>query len=1260
MAAKKDSFVHLHLHTDYSLLDGCCRIDRLMDRCLELEMPAVAMTDHGNLFGAMDFYTAATKRGIKPIIGCEIYLVYDHKMTDRPKRESKRTDDIGDLPEDYQLQPSDFPKNQIHHKTILAQDFEGYQNLSRLVSKAHTEGVYYRPRVDVETLAQYSKGLIGLSGCVNGVASQYLIYNDYENACKATAQFIDIFGKENYYIEIQNHGLNFQQRIIPELLRLAKDFDLPVVAANDVHYVMKNDHLPHDALLCIQTGRLISDENRLKYPSNEFYVKSREEMLEIFGEVPESIDNTLALAERTDLQIEFGQNHYPVFEQTENIEFNPDIKSFDRILDVFEREKNKLNTQRGEEASFQLTAEEREAFRANGKLLLELCKRGLNDRYGVDYDNPSAFEPTENQEEDFAQKLCDKLDYELAIITGTGFVDYFLIVWDFIYWARTRGIPVGPGRGSGAGCIVAYVLKVTDIDPLRFGLLFERMLNLERVSPPDFDIDFCMRRRDDVVNYVREKYGAESVANIITYGTFGAKMIVRDLARVNEVPYAEADTLAKMVPDELNISLDDAVTKSKELQNQIKENPVADRIIEHGKVIEGMVRNTGKHACGIIIGDQPITNLVPVTLQEGDLTTQYAKGPVEDLGLLKMDFLGLKTLTVISDAQDNVQQTQGLDNFDIEKVTLEDKTTFDLLNSGHTTGVFQLESGGMQTLCRQIALSSFEEIIALIALYRPGPMQFIPQFIEGKKNPETIHVPHPLLEELVTETYGVLVYQEQVMQSAQIISGYTLGDADILRRAMGKKKPEVMAAQKEVFVKGAKAKHGMSKDDAVKIFEILEKFAAYGFNKSHSAAYAMLSYRTAYLKANYPVEFMAALLSNDLGNADKVSHFIDECSSLGISVLGPDINESRNSFTPVYYEGREKGLIRFGLAAIKGVGDAAAESIIAEREENGPFKDFQDFASRIDTKAVNKRVLEHLIKTGAFDSLNESRLNLLDNLEMIMSQIADLQRDRQAGQSSLFDMLEVESDSDQWLNINGHSNAEAVDDELDDETRLLYEKELLGFYLTGHPLDQFGSLPTTLTNVTLDSLSEVPDRDPFRIMGVVSNVAYKVSKKDNRKWAMFQLSTKDEHFSVSMFADAFEKYGHLVQNNQIVTVQGTVMNRNEDIRLNAQEVLNVENTLSKSVRRAFIVFDNRKEIEESLMQVRSEMENAYGETTVSLGFRIDEDTVVFADIASSLTVTLGQEWLVRVNEYDAVEAIHFEAAEVPGFEQKHRYTKRAD
>lgn len=1227
-------FVHLHNHTHYSLLDGCAKPARAAARAKELGMPALAMTDHGNLFGAIDFYRSCRKAEIKPLIGCELYYVNDHKQNERPKRERKRTDDIGDIPEDYVPSPEDFPKNQIHHKGVIAKDYEGYKNLCKLVSDAHVNGVYYKPRTDIEKLAQYSKGLIGLSGCINGVAAQYLIYGDEANARRVTSDFVDIFGRENYFIELQDHGMPVQRRIIPGLIKLAKEFDLKIIAANDSHYVYKEDADPHDALLCIQTGKIIADPNRMKYPSQEFYLKSREEMLEIFKEVPESIDNTVHVAEMCDLEIPFDENHYPVFEAPPELKtFKEDVDKFDQILDIYEAEKTKVNKQDGKDEICKLTKEERDLHKSNGTLLLELCKRGLLDRYGVDYDNRAAYKPTEGQREDFAEFLCEQLDYQIAIIAGTGFIDYFLIVWDFINFARGKGIPVGPGRGSGAGCIVAYVLLITDIDPLRFGLLFERMLNLERVSPPDFDIDFCMRRREEVVTFVREKYGADSVANIITYGTFGAKMVIRDMARVNDVPFAEADKLAKMIPDELNISLEKSIEKSKELREEIARNPVARKIVEQGKVIEGMVRNTGKHACGIIIGDQPIHNLVPVTLQEGDLTTQYAKGPAEDLGLLKMDFLGLKTLTVISDAETSVKRLEGMQDFDIEKITLEDSKTYELLNQGKTVGVFQLESGGMQSLCKQIGLSVFEEIIALVALYRPGPMQFIPQFIRGKKDAKTIEVPHPLLRELVSETYGVMVYQEQVMEAARIIAGYTLGGADILRRAMGKKIASVMEAQKEVFVAGANKTHGMSRKMALGIFAILDKFAAYGFNKSHSAAYAMLSYRTAYLKANYPVEFMAALLSSEQGNADKVAHFIDEATAMDIQVLSPDINTSRQSFTPVVDDPEDEaagrpGSIRFGLGAIKGVGDAAAIKIIEEREANGPFTELDEFLERMDSKAVNRRVLECLVKTGAFDFSLEPRGAIFERLEESINYAAARQRDKEAGQNSFFDMLADAPDT------NGDTNGGASGNRVYDMSKqfpknemLAYEKELLGFYVSGHPLDDYNGIIEALTNFDLDKMDDLGDRIEFQICGIASGVTTKLSRRDNRPWAFFNLGTLKGSVQMNCYSDAYGEYGENLANEKLVLIKGSVFRNEEGVRLSVSEIYPLATSMPDQIKHITWILDPKGDTEAFFYDLREALDSTRGSTTSDLAFKLDDDTIVTAPTASSL------RWKVNTNEW---------------------------
>jgi DNA polymerase-3 subunit alpha len=1170
-------------------------------------MKALSITDHGVLYGLTSFFKQAEKHGIKPLLGCEIYLVYEDELA---------------------LVNEERAKQKSRHMGLLARNFTGYQNLCKLVSKAHTQGFYRNPRTDMTTLAAHSEGLIGFSGCLAGVIPKFLLADEYDNARAATAKFIDIFGKDYFIIEIMDHGIEEQRRIIPGLLKLAKEFDLKVVATNDVHYVKKNDWEPHDSLLCIQTGAKVADEKRMRYDAQQFYLKSREEMELAFKEVPEAITNTSAVAEMCDVKLPFGEDHYPVYERPIELKVNDDEANFDRILDIYVEKKNAILTRDSKEP-IELSAEERTKHKANGFYLFELCKVGLKERYGTDYD---ACRADWDNASDGDKHYCDQLDYELAIITGTGFVDYFLIVWDFINWARQQGIPVGPGRGSGAGCIVAYVLKITDIDPLSFGLLFERMLNLERVSPPDFDVDFCMRRRDEVVNYVRDKYGKDRVANIITFGTFGAKMIIRDLARINEFEFAQADKLAKMIPDELNITLDDSVKKSPELAAEIQRNPVARTIVQQGRVIEGMVRNTGKHACGVIIADQDITNLIPVTLQEGDLTTQYPKGPSEDLGLLKMDFLGLKTLTVISDAEANVRATRNLPDFNVEKVALDDKETYDLLNSGRTTGVFQLESGGMQQLCRQIGLSSFEEIIALIALYRPGPMQFIPQFIEGKKDPSTVQIPHPLLKELVEETYGVLVYQEQVMQSAQIIAGYTLGGADILRRAMGKKIKSVMDAQKDVFVKGAKETNGIDRRTAESIFALLEKFAEYGFNKSHSAAYAMLSYRTAYLKANYPVEFMAAVLTADQGNADKISHNLAECNAMNVPVLSPDVNESGANFTPVIEKG--EGSIRFGMASIKGVGEGAAQVIIDEREANGAYESFTDFIVRNEEKAVNRRVIEALIKTGGFDSLGEERAELLEGLDGELAEAKITREDREGGQGNLFDMLGDQASA---------TKARKTVAPMPMTEKLRHEKELLGFYISGHPMDAYAGIDTAIDSFTSqDELVNFDDRSSFRLCGIVSNVAIKYTRKDNKQMAVFNLATRSHTYEMIMFPDPYAKCGSRLEEGKLALIQGLVGRRNGEMNLAAHEVYDLESSVPKIIQRINFILRPNDKAKEFIELLRETIDDEYGATRVNISFLVDEQ-IVETQTAQSLTFTITGTNFKMLRRHPALAGVRIEA-----------------
>ncbi len=1184
--------MHLHVHSDYSLLDGCCRMDRLMDRAVELGMSAMALTDHGNLFGAVSFVKQAEKRGIKPIIGCEGYIVTDHKNDERPGRENHKS----------------------YHLGLLAKNFQGYQNLCKIVSDAHVDGFYYRPRTDLETLAEHADGLIGFTGCMQGWIPQLILRGQEEEAERAMGQMVDLFGKENYFVELHNHGIEEQAQLVPELVKLAKKFGLKLIASNDVHYVKGEDWAPHDALLCIQTGSKLDDTNRMRYDAREFYLKSREEMEQLFQEVPEAVTNTFAVAEMCEVKLPFGENNYPVFT---------------------------------------LPPEIRTAVADNVEYLRRLCEEGLQERYEIAY----LEEGDREMEDSPAKGLSERLDYELGVIGKTGFNDYFLIVADFMKWAREQGIPVGPGRGSGAGCLVAYVLGITDIDPLRFGLLFERFLNPERVSPPDFDIDFCMRRRGEVIEYVREKYGRDCVANIITFGTFGAKMVIRDVARVRDLPYAEADKLAKMIPDDLNISLDDSLKKSPELASEYEKNPIAKQIIDTGKVIEGMVRNSGTHAAGVIIADRPLKELVPLTTQDGILTTQYPKDPVEELGLLKMDFLGLKTLTVISEAEAHIRKKSGLEKFRVARVPLDDEPTFQLLNEARTIGVFQLESEGMRRLCRQMTISNVDEIIALIALYRPGPMDWIPDYIKGKEDPSTIKFPHPLLEDVCAETYGVMVYQEQVMEAARRIAGYTLGGADILRRAMGKKKPEEMAKQREIFVKGAKEVNGIESKKANDIFNILEKFAGYGFNKSHSAAYGIISYQTAYLKANYPVDFMAGVLACELGNSEKLSHFLGECQEMGISVLGPDVNESGENFTPLDGDEVKLGEIRFGLSAVKGVGDVAGKSIVLERQDNGPFLNFGDFVERVDGKAANKRVLECLIKSGAFDALHSNRAALLADLDRAMGEAQLRRKDREAGQVSLFDMMGDDEGAQP-----GSQSIEITEDvpEMGDLEKLKLEKELLGFFLSGHPVDTLLGLAQELDSASYDEIMATQDRRSFRLCGVLADIEKRYTKKDGSPWARFNLLAKEKDYSLPMFTEAFEKFGNLLEEGKLIVAEGVASNKEGEVRLNITVLYNVDQAISQLIEEiTWLIDPTNPETPLFLQDLFKESERGVGKSTLGLAFAEPADAeglVVELDQRFRLSLTL--EKLRNLRSANCVRGMRVKTTE-PAPPPEPRYRKHS-
>ena len=1184
MSVRDRDFVHLHLHTDYSLLDGACQMERVMGRVSGLGMEAVAITDHGNLFGAIDFFGCAKKYEIKPLLGCEIYLV-THDRAEKPDRS----------------------RHKYYHMGLIARDYEGYRNLSKICTDAHLNGYHYRPRTDPEQLARHAKGLIGFTGCLQGIVPQYLLAGNYAEARRWVGRFVDLFGKDHYFVELQDHDLPEQSRIAPDLIRLAEEFDLKMVCTNDVHYVEKNDSGSHDVLLCIQTASRVSDESRMRYPNDNFYLKSPREMESIFGERPDLLTNTSAVAEMCEVKLPFDQNHFPVFEPP--------------------RDNGKT-------------------WQNHTEYLRHLSISGLQKRYGIDYHSPArAADPAR------AREIIERMEYELATIEKTGFVDYYLIVQDFMNWAIEQRIPVGPGRGSGAGSIVAYLTNITGIDPMRFGLLFERMLNPERVSPPDFDLDFCMRRRGEVVDFVREKYGVDCVANIITFGRFGAKMVIRDVARVLDISYPEADRIAKMVPDELNTTLSSALEKSRELQDEVKTNPLAAEIVHHGKIIEGLVRNTGTHAAGLIIGDGPLKEHLPLTRQEGALTTQYAKDPVEKLGLLKIDFLGLKTLTVIADAVAHIRRT-AQPGFDIEAISLDDEEAFTLLNEARTVGVFQMESSGMRSLCRQFGITEFEEIIALIALYRPGPMAWIQDYVRGKHDPASIVFPHPLLENVARETYGVMVYQEQVMEAARVIAGFTLSEADVLRVAMGKKLPEVMAKQRETFVKGAAKTNGIERKVALEIFAILEKFAGYGFPKAHSAAYAMLTYQTAYLKANFPVQFMAAVLSSELGNSDKVSHFIHECAALKIPVLGPDINQSRGNFTPVLeaegsasgLEGipsrREAGRIRFGLAAVKGVGDAAAREIIEQREAGGEYQDFREFAHRVDTRTVNRRVSECLIKAGVFDSSSVDRGILLAQLDAVLRGALIIQRDRERGQKSFFDLLDVEDPIQaapaHAQSGNGPPAAVQSDSTMPLQEKLRLEKELLGFYISGHPMNRFRGLDGAIDTLGDADLSNLPDRAPFRTCGVITHIGKKISRRDNRPWAILQLGTRKSTVSINVFAETYSKSQNALKEGNLVLLGGTVLNRNGDLRFSAESVRSLERALPSIIERVEWVLHSNEEADDFLREIAKLAQENHGSTDLRIGFLLDGKHILTADIAESLNWRICPDTFQRLRSHPSV------------------------
>ncbi len=1045
-------FIHLHLHTQYSLLDGACRIPEIIALAKHHKMDSLAITDHGNMFGAIEFYQEVQKAGIKPILGCEMYIA--------PASRFDKTSSIEDA---------------SYHLILLCRDETGYHNLVKLVSIGYLEGFYYRPRIDKEVLLMHSKGLIGMSACLKGEIPSLLQEKRFNDALKAADNYQSIFGKDNFYLELQPNSIPEQKIVNEGLVKISRQLGIPLVATNDVHYLSKDKAAAHEALLCIQTQTTLDDPDRMRFQTNEFYFTSPQEMKDYFRGLPEAIDNTRSIAARCNLELDFSKLHLPKYDP-------PD-------------------------------GEDKEVF------LRRLCEKGLKDRYGRE-------DPVIRQ----------RLEHELKIIKDMGFISYFLIVWDFINYARSQGIPVGPGRGSAAGSITSYLLYITDIDPLKYGLLFERFLNPERIGMPDIDIDFCYERRQEVIDYVTNKYGQENVAQIITFGTMQARAVVRDVGRVMGMAYADVDRIAKMIPPDPNMTLKDALVSELELKTLYKNDPEITKLIDTALSLEGLNRHASVHAAGVVIADKPLSSYMPI-FKTGDdqITTGYSMGMLEKIGLLKVDFLGLRTLTVIFETIKLIKETQGKD-IDIVRLPLDDQPTYRLLGSAHTLGVFQVESSGMRDLLRKLEPSRFEDLIALLALYRPGPIGsgMLDDFMKRKHGQVPIRYEHPSLEPILKETYGIMVYQEQIMQIASVLAGFSMAQADHLRKAMGKKIPEVMEKQRHHFMQGC-LKNGIKESLAARIFDLIEYFSGYGFNKSHSTAYALISYRTAYLKANYPVEFMTALLTSERDNTDKIVEYVNEAERMGLEVLSPDVNESECLFNVV-----DQKTIRFGLLAIKNVGRGAAESIVQSRRQNGKFASLQDMCRRIDLRLVNKKVLESLIKCGALDRFGMSRAQMFASLETILDAASRHQKEKATGQLSFFDQGLGNAGG------GGAGNASLPDIKEWPEPQLLaFEKEMLGFYVSGHPLARYARQLKRFASTSISKLTQHNDQDEIKLVGLISKVKQTTTRAKQEKMAILKVEDLDGVVEALVFPRTFQKVSRYIQPNTVVLIRG-IINLKED------------------------------------------------------------------------------------------------------------------
>jgi DNA polymerase-3 subunit alpha len=1148
----RSSFINLHVHTEFSLLDGAIGIKKMINKALRLGMDSVAITDHGNIFGAVELFTEAASAGIRPILGCEVYVAPGDRRERSPARDG---------------QPNAF------HLVLLVMNEKGYKNLSRLVTLGHIEGFYYHPRIDMELLRELNEGLIALSACLKGIVPHYIASGMMDVAKEKARELDKIFDKGRFYLEIQANRMPEQIEMNKILKDLSLQLSIPLVATNDCHYLTREDAEAHDALLCIQTGKIIDDLQRMKFSTDEFFFKSRKEMeASLGGDYSAALDNTLDIAGRCQYEMEFGKYKYPVFQS---------------------QGKQDLNN-----------------------LLIQEGRKGLEERIAQRKKNEGEISPALRQE------YKERLDYELNVITNMGFSGYFLIVADFIDYARRSDIPVGPGRGSAAGSLVAYCLRITNLDPIKYGLLFERFLNPQRISMPDIDIDFCMNGRDDVIRYVTEKYGRDNVGQIITFGTMKARGVIRDVGRVLNIPYGEVDKIAKMVPEGPNVWLSQAIEDEPGLKKMLDGEEIEKKLLKISLSLEGLSRHVSTHASGVVISDKPLVEYLPLCKGTNDeIMTQFTMDQIEKLGLIKFDFLGLKTLTVIKQTLKLIEESSGK-KIDIDQIPLDDKETYTICQEAKTTGIFQLESDGMKDLLRRLKPEVFEDLIALVALYRPGPMEWIDDYLNGKHRRRKIRYLHPSLEPILAKTYGVAIYQEQVMQIARDLAGFSMAEADVLRKAMGKKSAALLAEQKEKFINGC-VKKGIEAPQAEKIFTFIEPFAGYGFNRSHAACYALIGYQTAYLKAHYPVQFMASLLTQDMGNQDKTIKNIAECREMGIKILPPDLNESQADFTVV------EGSIRFGLAAVKNVGVKAVESIIEARNLSGPFKDLLDFCRRVDGSKVNRRVLEGLIQCGSFDFTTVYRSGLIASLDDVV-RLCGTSHD--PNQLNIFSSIKSPA--------GGFSGIYKFPDvaEWGKREKLIKEKEALGFYITGHPLDEFKGEVKRFATCSIQGLFKLQDKSQVKVAGVIENLKMKRTKKGDRM-AILSLEDQTGATQVIIFPEAFNTYSAFLRNDEPLLICGIAEVGENSSKIVAKDIVSLESLRHKSIRTIELELDHKTTSRDLLEDIKDVLFRYPGECSVLFRMNMGDGKEILIGANNHYRVLPCEEMLGEIEKITGKRAV---------------------